>query len=135
MFESNSPMNAAQYSASSSKVADNLVGITMQTPLRLGRVAEIAFPGGGMTASGLRREAKKGRLRVERIANKDYTTLENIEEMRTHCQISQKVHDCGSGQEKTAQRRLGSSGTEINKSALDAAMRKAQKLKQGSPLT
>jgi hypothetical protein len=64
--------------------ADKL-DIDPRAPLRLSLAAEIAFPGGGMTASGLRREAAKGRLAIERIAGKDFTTLAAIEEMRTRC--------------------------------------------------
>ena len=37
--------------------------------------ASLAYPDGSMTASGLRREAAKGRLAIERIAGKDYTTI------------------------------------------------------------
>ena len=44
------------------------------TPLRLGVAAALAFPDGSMTASGLRREGARGRLVIERIAGKDYTT-------------------------------------------------------------
>ena len=51
-------------------------------PLRLAVAAALAFPDGSITASGLRREAGRGRLVVERIAGKDYTTLANIERMR-----------------------------------------------------
>lgn len=53
-----------------------------------------------MTSSGLRREAARGRLLIERIAGKDYTTLANIERMRQLCRIRAKVPDCGSGQKK-----------------------------------
>ena len=44
-------------------------------PLRLAVAAALAFPDGSMTASGLRRESTRGRLVIERIAGKDYTTL------------------------------------------------------------
>ena len=44
-------------------------------PLRLAVAAKVAFPDGSMRASGLRREAQRGRLVIERIAGKDYTTL------------------------------------------------------------
>lgn len=57
------------------------------TPLRLARAAALAFPGGGMTDKGLRREHARGNLTVERIANKDYTTLAYIEEMRRLCRL------------------------------------------------
>jgi len=42
------------------------------TPLRLDAAAKIAFPDGGMTANGLRRESKRGRLVIERVAGTDY---------------------------------------------------------------
>src|SRR5262245_63982208 len=55
------------------------------TPLRLDMAARVAFPAGGMTASGLRREAARGRLTIERIAGKDFTTLSAIATMREKC--------------------------------------------------
>ena len=58
-----------------------------ETPLRLNVAAVLAFPDGTMTASGLRREAARGRLMVERIAGKDYTTLANIERMRAPSEV------------------------------------------------
>jgi hypothetical protein len=60
------------------------------TPLRLEIAAAIAFPDGGMTASGLRKEHTKGRLEFERIANKDFVTLKQIEEMRKRCALSSR---------------------------------------------
>jgi hypothetical protein len=47
----------------------------LDAPLRLADAAALAFPHGGMTAAGLRKEAAKGRLAIFRIANKDFTTL------------------------------------------------------------
>jgi hypothetical protein len=70
--------------------------IKQDTPLRLGVAAALAFPDGSMTASGLRREGARGKLVVERIAGKDYTTLVNIERMRELCRVEVKVPDCGS---------------------------------------
>ncbi|QOZ09246.1 excisionase [Bradyrhizobium sp. CCBAU 51765] len=61
--------------------------ISPETPLRLAIAAEVAFPQGGMTASGLRKEAARGRLMIERIAGKDYTTLAAIAKMRELCRI------------------------------------------------
>ena len=58
-----------------------------ETPLRLDVAAAIAYPDGSMTASGLRREAKRGRLVIERTAGKDYTTLAAIERMRELCRV------------------------------------------------
>ena len=70
--------------------------INSDTPLRLTVAAAVAFPDGSMTASGLRRESARGRLVVERIAGKDYTTLANIERMRELCRVEPKVPDCTS---------------------------------------
>ncbi|HET6247366.1 MAG TPA: hypothetical protein VFE47_06650 [Tepidisphaeraceae bacterium] len=67
---------------------------TLDTPLRLHVAADIAFPGGTMTASGLRRERDRGRLIVERIAGKDFTTLANIEKMRELCRVNNNRPGC-----------------------------------------
>jgi hypothetical protein len=53
----------------------------------------LAFPDGSMTASGLRREAARGRLVIERVAGKDFTTLANTERMRELCRVQAKDHD------------------------------------------
>jgi hypothetical protein len=71
--------------------------VTPDTPLRLEIAAVIAFPDGSMTAAGLRREGARGRLVIERIAGKDFTTLANIERMRELCRVQAKVPDCGFG--------------------------------------
>lgn len=64
-------------------------------PLRLSDAVKYGFPHGGMTVSGLRREAAKGRLVVEKIANKDFTTLRAIQEMRNQCRVKVEVHVSG----------------------------------------
>jgi len=69
--------------------------IGCDTPLRLDVAAKIAFPRSGMSASGLRREAKRGRLVIERVAGKDYTTLNHINRMRELCRVKQSDRDCG----------------------------------------
>ena len=63
--------------------------IDRNAPLRLARAAELAFPDGGMTASGLRKEAAKGRLTIYRIANKDFVTLAAIDEMLAACRVDE----------------------------------------------
>jgi hypothetical protein len=65
---------------------------TDDTPLRLKDAAAVAFPGGGMTPSGLRREALRGSLEIERIAGKDYVSLKAIAEMRRKCRVKPKRH-------------------------------------------
>ena len=61
------------------------------TPLRLDVAAALAFAGGSMSASGLRREAQRGRLALMRIAGKDWTTLRAIAEMKSRCLAPPKV--------------------------------------------
>jgi hypothetical protein len=75
------------------------------TPLRLDVAAALEFPDGSMTAAGLRREAGRGRLVVERIAGKDYTTLGAINRLRELCRLDQRVPASGSslpGEKTTA---------------------------------
>ncbi len=67
-----------------------MTAVDRNTPLRLARAAEIAFPGGGMTASGLRKEAAKGRLSIHRVANKDFVTLAAIDAMLADCRVEPK---------------------------------------------
>jgi hypothetical protein len=76
-------------------------------PLRLAVAAEQAFPFGGMTASGLRKERDRGRLATWMIAGKEYTTLKAIEEMKELCRVEAK--DRTSGCEKSVVRRGNSS--------------------------
>ncbi|WP_456706923.1 MULTISPECIES: excisionase [Bradyrhizobium] len=64
--------------------------VGLHDPLRLSVAAAVAFPDGSMTASGLRRESSRGRLVIERIAGKDYTTLFHIERMRELCRVQAK---------------------------------------------
>ncbi|MDX0485263.1 excisionase [Sinorhizobium medicae] len=56
-------------------------------PMRLKDIILIAFPHGGITPAGLRREAKRGRLKLMRIAGKDFTTLTAIEDMQRLCVV------------------------------------------------
>jgi len=90
-----------------------------ETPLRLHTAAERAFPDGSMTASGLRREAAKGNLVIERIAGKDYTTLAEIERMRVKCRVQAKVRGSGCASAPAAPP-PGSSATATTSKALAA---------------
>src|SRR5580704_6815309 len=90
--------------------------VSPDAPLRLAAAASLAFPDGSMTASGLRREAARGRLGIERIAGKDFTTLANIKRMRELCRVEVKVPDCGSESVAIANQ-SGLSGTETTKRA------------------
>jgi hypothetical protein len=107
-------------------------------PLRLDVAVKIAFPYGGMTVSGLRKEYARGRLVIERIAGKDYVTLGAIEEMRKLCRLQQKGRDCGSEshdvitEAESPTRPYGSSSTENIKRAQSAAKAIVQGLKESS---
>jgi hypothetical protein len=115
--------------------------ITPDTPLRLDIAARLAFPPGGMTASGLRREASRGRLTIERIAGKLFTTLRHIENMREQCRDRQRDHAYGSNPsneqrtESLSAGRRGSFATERASAARAALERTAQALKGRSANT
>jgi hypothetical protein len=98
------------------------------TPLRLDEAAKIAFPRGGMTAAGLRREAKRGRLVIERVAGKDFTTLGHIARMREQCRVrssrQDSIHDQNSATKTVESSKLppGLSLMEVANSELGAAL-------------
>src|ERR1700730_7621330 len=64
---------------------ESLQEVPLDPPLRWGIAAGLAYPDGSMTASGLRKEAGRGRLAIERVAGKDYTTLSAKAEVRKKC--------------------------------------------------
>ncbi len=108
------------------------------TPLRLAEAAALAFPNGGMTAAGLRREHARGRLVIEKICNKDYCTLAAIDDMRELCRDQKKVPASGSvprrqaRMEKFFAERRGSSVTALVTSPQAALQMKLQKRKSAS---
>jgi len=102
--------------------------LTPTTPLRLDVAAAVAFPDGSMGASGLRLEAARGRLAVERIAGKDYTTLKAIEEMRERCRVQPKAAVSTSTRKST----WDLSETERASVALAAARMSSNALRQNS---
>src|SRR3989440_4250661 len=94
--------------------------IADDAPLRLDVAAALEYPDGSMTASGLRREAARGRLTIERIAGKDFTTLANIERMRELCRVVARDHVCGVVPPAKESKRSGLSLTEQNRLPLAA---------------
>jgi hypothetical protein len=116
-------------------------GITPDTPLRLSVAAKLAFPDGSMTASGLRREAARGRLVIECIANRHYTTIAAIERMRDLCRVEVRGpasgfnQPAGIGSDKFWNTPSGSSATAQSSGALALARAKLSKLKRRSPTT
>lgn len=104
-------------------------GIDPSAPLRLQTAAKVAFPDGSMSASGLRREAARGRLVIERIAGKDFTTLANIQKMRELCRVEAKGQGCtfGAPAPASAERLSGSfvmGGAISPRDALEARLTK-----------
>jgi hypothetical protein len=96
------------------------VDLDPSAPLRLSVAAAIAFPDGSMSASGLRREAARGRLVIERIAGKDFTTLANISEMRQRCHVEARDRAYGVGLPAKENPPSGSSKTPEGSTPRDA---------------
>jgi hypothetical protein len=92
------------------------------TPMRLADAVAVAFPHGGMTAAGLRREAQRGRLAIERIAGKDFVTLSAINEMRARCLIPAKEPASILSRPTESNGPCGSSETERADKAHDALL-------------
>jgi len=97
----------------------------LDAPIRLSVAAKLAFPNGSMTASGLRREAARGRLTIERIAGKDFTTLDEIKKMRELCRVQVKEPDCSNAShatvdESSSPKLFGSSRKSLGISPQDA---------------
>jgi hypothetical protein len=108
--------------------------VSETAPLRLEKAVAIAFPHGGITVSGLRREIDRGRLTCEKIAGKQFVTLQAINEMRAKCRVEPKgpASICASA---TDVRPFGLSSTERMKSAQVACQMTAEALKKRSPNT
>lgn len=110
-------------------------------PLRLEVAAALAYPDGSMTAAGLRKEAKRGNLAIERTAGKDYTTLADIADMRKRCRKEPKAQGSGQGQSGATSPAAsptppsGSSSTEAPSEALSAALLTVAALSKPSPPT
>jgi hypothetical protein len=108
--------------------------IDKDTPLRLALAAKVGFPDGSVSVSALRREASRGRLIIERIAGRDYTTLRQIEAMRELCRVGAKDLDFTLKNAPTVTPSIASDTGDSN-SALDSARARLQKLRKLSPTT
>jgi len=106
--------------------------ISPDTPLRLALAAELGFPDGSMTEAGLRKEARRGKLAIERVAGKDFTTLAAIAEMRRLCRTQAKVPGSTSRPPEATEKPSGSSEMASKQSALDALLVNAKRLSKGS---
>jgi hypothetical protein len=104
--------------------------------LRLDEAAKLGFPHVRMTGSALRTEARKGRLAIYRVAGKDFTTLADIERMKTLCRIQEKAPGSTSSEEGetptagSSSAAYGASETDASKSALDSARARVTALRQ-----
>ncbi len=107
----------------------NDMNIGPNDPIRLKTAAEIAFPDGSIKVSSLRSEIRRGNLKSELIAGKQYTTLNAIVEMREKCRESRKARVYISGPVKD-ESQPGSSSMDRLKRARDAASTISQKLKK-----
>lgn len=110
-------------------------------PLRLDIAAAIAFPDGSMSASGLRKEAERGRLVISFICGRYYVTLSDIARMVELCRVAVKVQDsnceapAATPTAASPIHRSGSSETADTRRARDAALTTARALKKRSPIT
>jgi hypothetical protein len=115
--------------------------VSLDSPLRLNVAATLAFPDGSMNESGLRREARRGRLVIERIAGKDYTTLGNIQRMRELCRVQAKdpvffsARSGATNRVASSTELSGVSSTDHMKKARDAAFMTLEELSKRSPGT
>lgn len=115
--------------------------VAPDAPLKLDIAAAIAFPDGSMSASGLRNEHARGRLVIERVAGKDYTTLAHIARMRELCRRAVKDQDSGSARDAATNadgspmQPSCSSATDDTRKAHDAALAIVQELKERSQPT
>src|SRR6516165_6305764 len=111
--------------------------ITPNTPLRLADAVKIAFPMGGMTVAGMRRERDRNRLTIEKIAGKEFTTLAHIERMRELCRDEAKEPDSSlrppavTNVERSPTKQPGSSETTAGMSA-QAALQMRLRLRRES---
>ena len=123
------------------RVLPNRDEIEDDTPLRLEAAAALAFPHGGMTASGLRRERDRKRLTTAVIAGKEYTTLAAIRDMVNLCRDARQDRACASKKPSATPPVAlsgtphGSSETESVESARAYAKMRLAKLSEGSPPT
>jgi cell division septation protein DedD len=104
------------------------------TMLRLDAAARIAFPDGSMSVSAMRRLAADKLLTIYPIAGKHFTTLADIEEMKTSCRVQAKVQGSRCSKPK-AERPSGISATDSGRLERAAARASLLKLRESLPTT
>ncbi len=102
-------------------------------PYRLPDIIPLAYPHGGMTLTGLRREIARGNLVVEKTAGKFFVTLRAINEMRERCRVNPSGLTSGTATRATRRAASssrpanGTSSTAENMSAQDALRMRKQR--------
>jgi hypothetical protein len=104
--------------------------IDENAPVRLEDIIPIAFPAGGITLAGLRKEVARGNLAVEKIAGKLFTTLADIKRMREKCRVKEKDPDFTNDLRKEDVRPPGSSETDQNSLARESLQHLVRKTRQ-----
>lgn len=108
--------------------------VDASTPLRLEIAARLAFPDGSLSVAALRRLAADGLLTIIALRGKHFTTLADIEEMKSKCRVQAKGPASSYRKPKTGNG-SGSSATASAPSALDALRATAKVLKENLPPT
>jgi hypothetical protein len=116
---------------------DSFGGSRVKRLYRLSEAAEIFFSrDSGITKKSLRNEAQRGRLKITRIANKDFVTEDDIANMVELCACRVKESPQGSGCENArAGKMSGLSSTDRSSMSLDAARMTLEALKKPPKLT
>ena len=115
------------------------IAVDLDRPYRLKDILPLAYPGGEMTLSGLRKEIAKGNLSVEYTAGKFFVTMRAILEMREKCRDLRRARTSGSARKGSTRKPVsafrpapGSSLTVPSTSPQDAL--RARKMQQMSGL-
>lgn len=104
--------------------------IDENAPVRLEDIIPIAFPAGGITLAGLRKEVARGNLAVEKIAGKLFTTLGDIKRMREKCRVKEKDPDSINDLRREDVRPPGLSETDQNSLARESLQHLVRKTRQ-----
>src|SRR5436190_1566125 len=103
-------------------------------PVPLRMAPDLFFPLGGVSLAILRKQARAGRLDVERIGKTEFVTRRAIQQMRARCHDKRSPPASGS-EETEAEDADGSSSTETSISAQDALRIRLQTPKPPSRAT
>lgn len=103
-------------------------------PLKLATAARVAFPDGTVSADTLMRQHRRGLLVIERIGSRYFTTLADIDEMRSLCRVTPNPPASVSAAAPGGPTSTSSATADL-KSARAAALIASQRLKKRSRVT